>query len=237
MCDIKSLSIVIPVYNESSILDDVIRGLLGEFRRSPWIFELIISENGSTDRSPRICDALAAEFPEVRVIHLPEANYGLALRQAYLAAGNEFLLNFSVDWIDLDFARRAIQIIGDADIVSGVKISDQRGWVRRFGSQGFKVLEHFLFKIPTADTHGLKLLRRSTCQPIIQAVRHGHEVFDTEMLARVGAARLKVVDVGLELREVRTARVPLLRRLLKAAWHMVRLKAAMTFEGIYRNRA
>ena len=59
-------SIIVPVYNASKYLEDCVSSILKQNHRS---FEIILVDDGSTDSSPQLCDAYAAEHHCVRVIH------------------------------------------------------------------------------------------------------------------------------------------------------------------------
>ena len=67
------LSIIIPVYNVEQTLRRSVDSVL---QQSFSDFEIILVDDGSTDRSSRICDALAGEDKRIRTIH--QANSGLS---------------------------------------------------------------------------------------------------------------------------------------------------------------
>ena len=58
------LSVIIPAYNEESTLAEVVRKVAGV----PHLLEVIIVDDGSTDRTPEIADALAESDGRVRVV-------------------------------------------------------------------------------------------------------------------------------------------------------------------------
>ncbi len=60
------LSVIIPVYNLERYLEDCFRSIEMQSYRD---YEVILVDDGSTDRSPGICDAYAERDPRVRVIH------------------------------------------------------------------------------------------------------------------------------------------------------------------------
>ena len=64
-------SIIVPVYNAEKYLEDCVSSVL---KQSYGNYEIILVDDGSTDRSPRLCDSLAAEHPCIKVIH--KANSG-----------------------------------------------------------------------------------------------------------------------------------------------------------------
>lgn len=67
------ISIIIPVYNNEKYLSDSINSVLQQ-RSKDW--ELIIVNDGSTDRTGKICDEYAKKDNRIKVIHTQ--NYGPA---------------------------------------------------------------------------------------------------------------------------------------------------------------
>src|ERR1700722_7540344 len=98
-----TLSIVVPAHNEEGYLREAATRLLDGLRRRGEPFEVLICENGSTDRTATLAKDLSAADPEVRWLQLPTADYGLALRAGFLASRGELVVNFDVDFIDLAF--------------------------------------------------------------------------------------------------------------------------------------
>ena len=74
------VSIIVPVYNAAAYLDRCIGSIL---RQTYGHFELLLIDDGSTDRSGSICDGYAEKDSRVRVFHKPNGgvssarNYGL----------------------------------------------------------------------------------------------------------------------------------------------------------------
>lgn len=87
-------SIVLPIYNVEPYLDQSIQSVL---HQSYQDFELILVDDGSTDRSPQICDAYAAQYAQIQVIHKP--NGGLSSARN---AGTEKARGMYVWWVDSD---------------------------------------------------------------------------------------------------------------------------------------
>lgn len=61
-----TISVVMTVYNIDLYLDRAVRSVLDQTYRN---LEVILVDDGSTDRCPQICDRYAKEDPRVKVIH------------------------------------------------------------------------------------------------------------------------------------------------------------------------
>lgn len=74
------LSIIIPVYNSEKYLKECINSIISQNNN---IFELLLIDNGSTDRSKEICDEYADKFNFIKAFHIPNKgvsnarNYGI----------------------------------------------------------------------------------------------------------------------------------------------------------------
>jgi polyisoprenyl-phosphate glycosyltransferase len=90
------LSVVAPVYNEQELVEAFVRRTCAAL--ADYTFELVLVNDGSSDRTPALLDDIAAEDSRVRVIHLSR-NFG---HQAALTAGLEHALGDAVAMIDAD---------------------------------------------------------------------------------------------------------------------------------------
>lgn len=88
------LSIIMPVYNKFEYLRASAESVLGQTCRD---LELILVDDGSTDGSGGLCDALAAQDPRVRVIHKKNGGVASARNAGLDAARGEF-----IGWVDSD---------------------------------------------------------------------------------------------------------------------------------------
>ena len=111
------LSIVIPIYNAESYLPCCLDSILAQHFTD---YEVILVDDGSTDRSPAICDAYAAGHSQIRCLH--QANSGhTAARQKGVRASLGTYIAFvdSDDWVAPEMYDRMCTAARDtgADIV------------------------------------------------------------------------------------------------------------------------
>lgn len=204
------LSVVMPVFNEIDLLRSVVDGLVRGVGAITPSFEIVLSENGSTDGSVALADDLARELPSVRVVHSPVADYGFALQRGLLAARGEFMANLSVDFVDLVFLREGMRRIVDLDVVLGSKYlnpdSDRRPFLRRVPGLAFNMLAQRALRLPYLDTHGLKVFRRSAVEATVRRCIHGGAMFDNELVVRCSRQQLRIVEIPVSVVEVRPSR-------------------------------
>lgn len=229
------ISVVMPAYNEAATLDPSVREVVEGLRIARRDFEVVVVENGSTDRTLEVARRLATEIPEVVVVQLPGADYGRALRAGFLAADGELVFNFDVDYFDLEFlADAAIMLSGPGDapvVVVGSKRSpgavDRRSPIRRLVTAGFTLTLRLLFRMKVSDTHGMKGIRRERLLPVVERCRFGTDLFDTELILRAERAGLPLDEIPVEVTERRPSRTSILRRIPRSVLGLLRLRVAL----------
>jgi glycosyltransferase involved in cell wall biosynthesis len=111
------LSVVMPVYNERTTVEDIIRRVLAV----PLRIELIVVNDGSTDGSKDILDRLRSELT-FTLIHKPNAGKGSALRKGFEVVTGDLVV---IQDADLEYSPEEypdlIELIckGHADVVYG----------------------------------------------------------------------------------------------------------------------
>ena len=63
------LSVVVPVYNKLKYVEPCLESILEQDIES---FEVIAVDDGSTDGSGDVCDEMAKQYPNLRVLHVPK---------------------------------------------------------------------------------------------------------------------------------------------------------------------
>lgn len=92
------LSVVIPIYNTEKYLRECIDSILAQTFAD---FELILVDDGSTDKSGMICDEYSRSDHRIRVIHQKNGGVTAARKRGVEAAAGEYISFVdSDDWID-----------------------------------------------------------------------------------------------------------------------------------------
>ncbi|HET7180975.1 MAG TPA: glycosyltransferase [Candidatus Limnocylindrales bacterium] len=124
------VSVVVPVYNPGRDIDRLIDSL-GRQSLPPDAFEAILVDDGSTDGTGARLDALAAERPNVQVIHIPNSGWPGRPRNVGMdAASGEFIQFVDCDdYLGDEALERLTAFARDnaADIAVGKVVSDFRG--------------------------------------------------------------------------------------------------------------
>jgi glycosyltransferase involved in cell wall biosynthesis len=229
------LSIVIPIYNEEGILREAIEGLCAALDAEGWRFEILLCENGSTDRTIEIGEHLARERPEIALLSTGEPNYGKAMRIGILAARGRFVLCDEIDLCDVDFHRRALALLraGDAEMVVGSKAmkgaADERPLVRRLATRVINGMLRVAVDFRGTDTHGLKAFDRARLVPIVHSCVVDRDLFASELVIRAGRAGVELVEIPIRLAEKRRPAINLARRVPNVLKNLARLTYVIRF--------
>jgi glycosyltransferase involved in cell wall biosynthesis len=224
------ISIVIPVYNEAKIVREAATELSRKLSALGWDYEIVLTENGSTDGTQQILAQLAAEESRIRFLHGEEPNYGKALKSGILDSRGDQVVCDEIDLCDVGFYQRALPMLdGGADLVIGSKAmkgaDDARPLVRRVATRVITLLLRLTTGFRGTDTHGLKAFRRDRLLDVVRACVVDRDLFASELVIRAQRMGRDVREIPIALREKRPPstnlfqRVPrVLKGLLQLGW-------------------
>lgn len=234
---VPRVSIVIPVYNEEAILQAAVVDLIDRLQEFDWPYELILAENGSSDRTVEIAVALAERFPQVRTFSYGQPNYGAALKKGILDARGEFVICDEIDLCDTEFYAAALPLLrsGEADLVVGSKAArgarDERPALRRMGTRVINGLLRVTLDFQGTDTHGLKAFRREPLIPVVHACVVDRDMFASEFVIRAGRMGRRVVEIPVAVQEKRPPTINLIRRVPNVLKNVARLVYVIRIRG------
>jgi hypothetical protein len=111
------LTLVVPAYNAEAYLNRALEGIATTDR-----VEVVIVDDGSTDRTGQFADVWAARHPDtVRVVHQPNRGHGGAINAGLAQARGTFLKVLDADdWLDLPSLQALLDALANADGVDAV---------------------------------------------------------------------------------------------------------------------
>jgi glycosyltransferase involved in cell wall biosynthesis len=161
------LTFFFPAYNEQENVERTVDLALREV--APLVdgsIEVLIVDDGSSDRTPEIADSLAAADPRVRVHHQPNRGYGGALKAGFENARGE-LIGFSDGDLQFDLKEmaRLLDRLNDetrpVDAVIGFRIKRRDPFHRIFIAKTYNAVVSVLFGLRVRDIDcAMKLFRR-----------------------------------------------------------------------------
>ena len=229
-------SVVIPVYNEESIIVEAIEELVDDLEQWGRSYEIIIAENGSKDQTIPLAQGLSNRFTHVSYFSASEANYGRALKEGLQRAQGSYAICDEIDLCDTRFYKAAFQLFDsdeELDFVVGSKrapgATDRRPLFRRFATGVLNGMLRVAVGFKGTDTHGLKALRLSSVLPIVESCVVDKDMFASELVVRVHRSSLNWLELPIDLQEKRPPSVHLLRRVPNVLKNIVRLIMIIRF--------
>lgn len=194
----RRISIVLPAFNEEEGIEEQVRTVLDA--TGPMGFEareVMVVDDGSTDRTGEIIDRLASEIEEVRALHHPRnQGYADALRDGFKAARYELVFYTDSDLqFDIRELKNFLPAIDDYHLVCGFRIYRFDPLSRLILSWGYNLLARILFRIRVRDIDcAFKLFRREVFDRI--EIESKNFFVDTEVLAKARALDLRMTEIG-----------------------------------------
>ena len=190
-----------PAFDEEENVAETVRHALAEI--GPLVdgsIEILIVDDGSTDRTPELADALAAGDQRVRVHHQANRGYGGALRAGFQNASGE-LVGFSDGDLQFDLAEmaRLLDRLNDprrpVDVVIGYRIKRRDPPHRIFIAKTYNAIVSVLFGLRVRDIDcAMKLLRREVFDGL--RLDTDSPFLSAELLIKLRARGERIAQVG-----------------------------------------
>lgn len=229
-----TVSAVMPCLNEEQTLGACVQKAFDSFERLGIKGEVVVADNGSTDRSVEIAQRLGA-----RVVHERRKGYGAALLRGIAESRGEIIVmadsDDSYDWSALAAFIRKVR--EGYDLVMGNRF---RGGIvpgamprlhRYFGNPVLSLIARLAFRVPIGDFHcGMRAFTRRAFERM-QLRTSGME-FATEMVASAAHQGLKIAEIPVVLYPDKRNRPPHLRS-FRDGWRHLRFILTYAPDYIY----
>lgn len=197
---LSELSIFFPFWNEEKNIETVVADAQKVAERVASRWEIIMVDDGSTDKTLQIAQKLAKKDKRLHVVtHTPNRGYGAALAAGFSAARYDYVV-FTDGDMQFDFSEitKFIEKISKADIVIGYrkKRRDKSLWKRLLLMYLLKVWDLMLFKFYVKDIDcAFKMFKKDAVSQLLPLRSEGALV-STEILAKAKRKKLKITEVG-----------------------------------------
>jgi dolichol-phosphate mannosyltransferase len=204
--------VILPTYNEAENLERLVAAIRD---RLPEVSRVLVVDDNSPDGTGEIADRLAAEHPNVEVLHRARKQglgpaYIAGFGQA-LAGGAELIVEMDADFShDPAYLPQLLRAAEDADLVIGSRYVPGGGvteWgpLRRFISRGGSAYARTALGLDVRDlTGGFKVIRREVLETIdLDAIDSLGYAFQVEVTYRAIRAGFRVVEIPIVFRDRR----------------------------------
>ncbi|MBW2183077.1 MAG: glycosyltransferase family 2 protein [Deltaproteobacteria bacterium] len=191
------LSVVAPAYNEESSIETVVRGWLNvlDDKKNEW--EIIVTNDGSTDGTGKILSTLAQENNRIKIISLDiNRGCGYALHKAIAQSRGQYVVTIDSDGqFDLSEYIPLLKKLNEGyDIVTGFRHRKIDNSARILLDRVFNLIVKIFFGISLKDTNcALKIFKREALEKI-QIDSRGYSI-PTEILIKAKALGYRIGEV------------------------------------------
>lgn len=233
-------TIVIPVYNEAGILEKNVNEIIRHLKKGGMDFEIIITEDGSTDGTDKIASEIAKSSKFVTHIHSDKRlGRGRATEIAIRKAKYNTVVYMDADLAtDLVHIKELVSEIEQGyDMVVGSRLLDessvQRPLRREIASRAFSHITRLFFRDGIRDHQcGFKAFNKRKISKVIDSLNSKHWFWDTELIVRSHIAKLKIKEIPIKWEEKKKSgsKVNLLYDSVYMASKLVRFKTQLVRE-------
>jgi len=229
----KSLTIVVPVYNEEKDIPKnmpvLYKFLTENFRSYDW--KLIIADNGpSKDKTEEVSKKLAEKYKNLEYVRIPRPGRGNALKEIWLEDKSELLTYMDVDLSsDLVYLPQLVKALEEgSDLAIGSRLKKGarvygRTLLRETMSRGYNMLIKTFFWTRFHDAQcGFKGIRQEAAQKLLPYVYDKAWFFDSELLILAEKSGFKVKEIPIVWRDDPASTV----KVARTAWGDIK--------GLYR---
>lgn len=230
------VSVLVPARDEAENLPDFVRQCADALAHTDYVCELVIVDDGSTDRTAAVLSALADEHPFLKVVtHRSSRGIADALKSAGEVARGSIYVFYPAD---LQFSPSDIPGLiepiraGEADIVTGTK---QGAYDKALVSGVYNGLCRWLFGVRVTDLNSVKAYRREIVN-VVPSRPDWHRFM--VVIAHAEGFRVTERPVGLHPRRFGSSkfgigRIPVGATDLLSVWFQLRFgRKPMLFFGV-----
>ena len=238
------IDVVIPVYNESHVLDRKIRELsafLNQHCFEEW--QIVIVDNASTDNTFEEMQKVSSSLPRIQGLHLDKKGRGRALKFAWSSSKSDVVCYMDVDLsTDLSaFVEMVEAFKNGADIVVGSRLKKgakiRRCFLREFLSRGYNIFHRLLLQTDFTDAQcGFKGFTRKAIQVLLPLSENREWFLDTELLLLGERLGFKISEIPVIWAEDSDTRVNILKAVIEDIRGLLRMRWMFWFDKRFKEK-
>ncbi|MFN8412194.1 MAG: dolichyl-phosphate beta-glucosyltransferase [Anaerolineales bacterium] len=200
------LSIIIPAHNEEKRLPRALGQVFAYLEKQPYEFEVLVVENGSTDRTLEIAQKLTLNLANLIVIHEESRGKGGAVRRGVLAARGEYRFICDADLsMPIEEVKKFIPPqLDDFDVAIGSR--EAQGSIRyneppyrHWGGRLINLAIRLLILPGFDDTQcGFKCFRAEVAETLFKQQRLIGWSFDIELLYLARRKKMRIREIPIQ---------------------------------------
>lgn len=196
---VRELSVFFPCINEEGNITNAVSKAIVVLEQLNVRYEVIVVNDGSTDRTGEIADELASKNPKIRVIHhVKNLGYGAALQSGFYSAKYDTIVYTDGDGqFDFNEVTKFIDKLDDADLVIGYRIKRRDPFFRILFGKGWSLTLWTFFGLTLKDVDcGFKMIKKEVLQKIPRLQSQRGAMINAELAIKTKKAGFRVTQVG-----------------------------------------
>jgi len=227
-----TFSVIIPLYNEEQTLKPLVERTIKTLEAGDIPTEIIIVDDGSTDKSVLIAGQLASEYADVKTLrHHRNLGKTAAIKTGFKHSTGEVivLLDADLQYDPEDIQKLLMPIKQGFDVVNGWRAKRKDRKSRIFASKAYNWLVRRLFHIPVNDCNsGFKAMTYEALEAILPSVRRDLHRYLLPLADHKGY-KIAEVPVAHNSRSFGRSKYASMRRLVGGLMDIIALKFTLTF--------
>jgi glycosyltransferase involved in cell wall biosynthesis len=200
----KEISVIIPVCNEAKIINENIL-MLEKFLINEYpSYEIIASEDGSTDGTDNILKLLAIKKNIVHIHSKKRLGKGRAINNAFRLSKGKYIYLIDADFpVDISNIPIMIKLLENYDIAIGSRAKKEsvieRSFIRLIFSLSYNMIVRFFFRTGVLDHQcGVKAFKRNIMEDLLPNMKEKGFIWDTEFLVEAKMRGYKILEVPIK---------------------------------------
>jgi glycosyltransferase involved in cell wall biosynthesis len=228
------LSIVVPSYNEEVRLPASLDKIANYIRTQRPNTEVLVVDDGSTDRTAAIAEGWKGRIPGLRVLsNGTNRGKGFSVRHGSLEARGETVLFTDADLsAPIEEAEKLFAALQTCDVAIGSRAVDRslievhESAFREFAGIVFNRIVRVILRLPFVDTQcGFKAFRRERCRIIFEQQTIERFGFDPELLYLARHHGLSIQEVPVRWAHSPATKVSMMRDSVLMFWDVFVIRA------------
>jgi glycosyltransferase involved in cell wall biosynthesis len=241
----RSISIIIPAYNEEKRLPGTLERIAAYLDRTEWSFtEIIVVDDGSSDGTAAVGERFAETRRGVRVLRNPgNRGKGYSVRHGMLEAKAEWALfsdaDLSAPIEELDklwqaLSKEPAEVAIGSRALNRTLIGVHQSTFREYGGRAFNLILRVITGLPFWDTQcGFKLFRGDAAREVFHRQHAEGFGFDAEVLFIARHLGYRILEIPVRWNHVEGTKMRLFSDTLRMVLDLVTIRWNQ-FRGRYK---
>jgi hypothetical protein len=228
------LSVVIPIYNEAEIIEKNVRNLKTFLEKISKSYEIILEQDGSTDKTPEILKKLSHNDHHIVYLSYPlKMGKGWGLRKAFAKARGDLIIMMDMDLsIGPKIIYKFLRFRRDADIIIAERYvkKNEIPFFRFFFSRIYNIITRFLFGLNINDTQsGFKAIKKKVLKNV-KLKSNGFEI-DVELLLKAHRKKFIIKEIPVKYVYRKKTKFSLLKHGIKTLLNTLKIWLKTSFNN------